>query len=86
MSVFTLRRDLACREAVEIVTDYLEGRLSRRDRRRFEAHLQGCDGCEEYLRQIQATIRILGNVQPEDLAPETRDGLMELYRGFLGQD
>ena len=86
MSVFTLRQDIVCREAVELVTDYLEGRLSRRDRRRFEAHLQACDGCEEYLRQIQATIRILGNVQPDDLAPETREGLMELYRGFLGED
>lgn len=86
MSVFSLRRDLVCREAVEIVTDYLEGRLSRRDRRRFEAHLQACDGCEEYVRQIQATIRILGNVQPGDLAPETREGLMELYRGFVRGD
>jgi anti-sigma factor RsiW len=82
MSVFTLRRDVVCREAVELVTDYLEGSLSRRDRRRFEAHLEGCDACEEYLRQIQATIRILGRVQPGDLAPETRDGLMELYRAF----
>lgn len=86
MSMFTLRRDIVCREAVEIVTDYLEGRLSRRDRRRFEAHLLGCDGCEEYVRQIQATIRILGSVQPDDLAPETREGLMDIYRGFLGQD
>ncbi len=64
------------------MTDYLEGTLSRRDARRFEAHLEACDGCEEYLRQVQTTIRVLGSVQPEDLAPETRQGLMELYRQF----
>ena len=67
MRLFTLHHDIVCREAVELVTDYLEGNLSRRDTRAFEAHLKACDGCEEYVRQIQATIMILGNVQPDDL-------------------
>ncbi len=86
MRLLTLRRDLVCREAVELVTDYLEGKLSRRDMRAFEAHLSACDGCEEYLRQIKATIEILGRVQPDDLSPETRDGLMELYREFRSSE
>ncbi len=85
MKLPTLRRDLVCQQAVELVTDYLEGALSRRDTRRFEAHLAACDGCEEYLRQVQATIRVLGSVRPEDLAPETRQGLVELYRQFVGE-
>ncbi|MGO8724599.1 MAG: anti-sigma factor family protein [Acidimicrobiales bacterium] len=84
MKLLSLRHDIVCREAVELVIDYLEGKLSRRDTRAFEAHLGACDGCEEYLRQIKATIEILGRVQPEDLAPETRQGLMELYREFRG--
>jgi anti-sigma factor RsiW len=82
MRFLTLRRDLVCRESVELVTDYLEGRMTRGEARRFEAHLAACDGCEEYLRQVRATIAILGRVQPEDLAPETRQGLMDLYREF----
>jgi anti-sigma factor RsiW len=85
MRLLTLRRDLVCREAVELVTDYLEGKLSRRETRAFEAHLNDCDGCEEYLRQIKATIEILGRVQPDDLLPETRQGLMELYQRFRGE-
>lgn len=36
------RRDLVCQQAVELVTDYLEGSLSRSARRRFEAHLADC--------------------------------------------
>ena len=36
------RRDIVCQQAVELVTDYLEGTLSRRDRRRFESHLAAC--------------------------------------------
>lgn len=83
MRLPTLRRDIVCRQAVELVTDYLEGALSWRDTRRFEAHLEACDGCEEFLREIQATVRVLGSVQPDDLAPETRQGLIELYRQFL---
>ena len=39
------RKDLVCQQAVELVTDYLEGSLSRRDRRRFEAHLRACPNC-----------------------------------------
>jgi anti-sigma factor RsiW len=73
------RRDLVCRDAVALMTDYLEGALSPRQLARLERHLAGCDGCDEYLRQLRATIGLLGSAQPEDLAPETRQGLMELF-------
>ena len=33
------RKDLVCQEAIEILTEYLEGTLSRRQRRRLGAHL-----------------------------------------------
>lgn len=74
------RRDLVCQEAVELVTLYLEGALSRRQRRRFEAHLRGCPNCTAYLDQIRTTIRLAGSVEPEDLSPEAQADLTELYR------
>src|SRR5918911_1607557 len=43
---------LVCRAAVELTTDYLERALSRRDRRRFEAHVRVCAGCRVYLEQL----------------------------------
>ena len=46
------RRDIVCQQAVELVTDYLEGALSRRVRRRFEGHLKVCPNCAAYLEQI----------------------------------
>ena len=76
------RRDLVCRQAVELVTDYLEGALSRRARRRFEAHLAGCPHCTEYLAQMRMTIRIAGSITPEDLSPQMRVEFIELYRNF----
>ena len=67
--LFHRRRDVVCRKAVELVTDYLENALSNRDRARLEAHLAACPHCSEYLAQMRVTIAVLGRVEPESLAP-----------------
>ncbi len=71
---------LACRQAVELVTDYLEGALTRRDRDRLETHLAACPHCTEYLAQMRRTLDLLGRIEPEELAPEVQDELVALYR------
>jgi len=81
-----LRRDLVCRQAVELVTDYLEGALPRRARRRLEAHLRACPNCSAYLEQIRLTIALTGRVEPDDLPPEARRDLTDLYRRWRGGD
>jgi anti-sigma factor RsiW len=74
------RKDLACQQAIELVTDYLEGSLSRRGQRRFEAHLRACPNCSAYLEQIRTTIALSRTVEPEDLSAEARADLADLYR------
>ncbi len=66
-------------QVVELVTDYLEGALSRAERRRFEAHLGGCEHCTEYLEQMRATIRLSGRLGVEDLTPAMREQFSQLY-------
>jgi len=78
--------DVHCREAVELVTDYLEGSLTRRTRRAFEKHLRACDGCDAYLAQMRVIIDTTGSVGPEDLDAATLDGITELYRQFRTED
>jgi anti-sigma factor RsiW len=78
--VLSLRRSLECQQAVELVTDYLEGSLSRRERRRLEAHLRACPNCSAYLEQIQAVVALSGSVDPEDLNERATSDLIELYR------
>ena len=51
--------DFACKELVELVTDYLDGVLPPELTNAFQAHLASCDGCVEYVRQIGLTIRAL---------------------------
>jgi anti-sigma factor RsiW len=79
------RHDLVCRQAVELVTDYLEGTLSVRARRRFEAHLAGCPHCTEYLAQMRETIRLAGRLEPEDLTPQAREEFTDLYRRWRSE-
>jgi anti-sigma factor RsiW len=79
------RRDLVCQQAVELVSEYLEGTLSRSARRRFEAHLAGCPHCTEYLAQMRETIRLAGRLTPEDLTPDMRSDLTDLYRRWRAE-
>ena len=79
------RRDLVCQQAVELVTDYLEGSLSRSARHRFEAHLAGCPHCTEYLAQMRETISLAGRLEPEDLTPQMREEFTDLYRRWRSE-
>jgi anti-sigma factor RsiW len=79
--------DLACKELVEIITDYFEGRLSEEDRRRFDVHLLGCGGCRNYVEQMRTTIAVAGRLGEEDVPPEGRDRLLAAFRAWkLGRD
>jgi MFS family permease len=64
--------ELACKELVELLTDYLDGVLPPDVRDDLRRHLDGCDGCVEYVRQIELTIRAL---QRGDLRPTREPGL-----------
>jgi anti-sigma factor RsiW len=75
-------RDLTCKELVELVTGYLDGSVRGRRRRRFEAHLAGCDGCTRYLRQMEATIRLTGTLTEEQVTEEQRAVLLAAFRGW----
>jgi anti-sigma factor RsiW len=73
------RRTLVCRQAVELMSDYLDGALSVGDRVRLEAHLAGCPHCSEYLAQLRVTIDALGRAEPEALSDEAVDEMVALY-------
>ena len=78
--MFRRRRAIVCRQAVELVTDYLEGALSRRDRARFETHLAACPHCSAYVEQIRAAVAAAGRVEPGELSRTARRRLVALYR------
>ena len=77
-----LSRDLQCEQAVQLVTDYLDGALSRRQVRRLERHLHDCPNCSAYLEQIRVTISLMGQVHTDELPEGSRDDLVQLFRKF----
>lgn len=74
--------ELACRELVELVTAYFDGSLSRRDRRRFEAHIGACENCTAYVQQMRLVIEATGRLTEEDIDPAARGELLEAFRGW----
>lgn len=74
----------ACRELVELITEYLEGSLPTADVVAVEAHLAGCPACRRYLAQMRATIDALGFVPVETLSAEACDTLLEAFRARPG--
>lgn len=75
---------LTCREVVELVTDYLEGRLAPDDRTELELHLGTCDPCVTYVEQLRGVVRAAGRIEEEDLPADVRAGLLDAFRGWKG--
>jgi anti-sigma factor RsiW len=71
---------LTCQQVVELVTDYLEGSLGWRDRRRFEKHLRACDECSRYIEQMRETLDLLGTVPVDTLSTEAQSTLLDAFR------
>jgi predicted anti-sigma-YlaC factor YlaD len=73
---------MTCQQVVELVTDYLEGSLGWRDRRRFEKHLQLCDACTRYIEQMRETLDLLGTVPVDSLSAEAQSTLLDAFRNL----
>lgn len=73
---------LVCRDAVELMSLFLDGALSRHDQRRLTRHLRDCDACTLYLAQLRQIIAACGSASPDDLSSEALDALVAVFRRF----
>jgi anti-sigma factor RsiW len=74
--------ELTCQQLVELVTDYLEERLSPEERLRFEQHLHYCDGCAEFLAQMRGTVALSKGHVEEQLSPALEAELLRAFRSW----
>jgi anti-sigma factor RsiW len=74
--------ELTCQELVEIVTDYLEDRLPLAERRRFEQHVAGCEGCRNYLDQMRETIHLVGALREDAIPVPIRERMLRAFRDW----
>ena len=73
---------MSCQELVELVTDYFEGKLSWRQRRRFEKHIAACRWCSRYIDQMRVTIETVGRIEEDSISPEMRDELLAAFQDW----
>jgi len=73
---------MACSDLVELVTEYVEGRLSPAERRRFEAHLAECPGCRPYLKQMRQVIRATGQLAEAAIPEPAKRALLRAFRDW----
>ena len=73
---------LTCQELVEIITDYLEGKLPPAEVRRFEAHLSGCVGCTRYLAQMRKLIGLTGKLSEEAISEPAKSELLAVFQNW----
>ena len=77
---------MKCIEVVELMTDYLEGALSPRERERFEEHIAGCDGCRAYLSQLRVAQRVMNGLAAETIPVRIQEELVAAFRNWKSGD
>ena len=82
---FWRRRALVCRQAVALMSDYLDDRLAVRDRARLAEHLAACPHCSEHLAQLRVTIDALGHADPGALSDDALEDLVGIYRRWRAE-
>jgi predicted anti-sigma-YlaC factor YlaD len=76
------QNQLNCQEVVELVTDYLEQALLPETKAQFDEHIAECPGCDTYLEQVQQTIMMLRKLTEQQMFPETKQELLEIFRNW----
>jgi hypothetical protein len=73
----------SCAETRESLSDYLEGELKPRARRRIVGHLLTCRRCRAVLRSLKATIAGLNAIGPAEPPPDpgVADSVLTQIRG-----
>jgi len=70
---------MKCRDISELLTDYLEGKMSLGERMRFQMHVAVCPPCKRYLQQMKLTVQTLGEVPPLDIPSDVEGELMACF-------
>jgi anti-sigma factor RsiW len=78
--------DIACRQVVDVVTDYLEGTLDPQLAAALEHHLRDCPGCDNFVEQMRVTVRELRRLPIETISDQAKRDLVDAFRGFTGSD
>ena len=69
-----------CKEAYDLIQDYVDGRVAGADRKRLSAHTADCSSCAEDLRWYQALAQDLAALEPAPAPSGFADAVVERLR------
>lgn len=72
--------DGACRDLVELVTEYLEDTLPPQVHAAVERHLDECADCAEFVAQSRVTVAATGSLRADSLPASTQHQLIQAFR------
>ena len=70
-----------CSKIVDLLVDYLEGRLPRHTRDELDRHLSDCQSCVSQLRTYRTTVTLLRKLRDQDLSTELRSSVAAFLEG-----
>jgi anti-sigma factor RsiW len=69
-----------CRDVIALLTEYLEGGLTRARTRSLEAHLKLCDPCVGFLETLKKTSAAVSGLRVADIPPDCRRQLRDFLK------
>ena len=49
-------KDKNCQTIVDLLSDYVDGELGRKDRKFIDKHIEKCSKCEEFISEFQKSV------------------------------
>ncbi len=72
--------DPTCRQATELIADYLSDRLDPVVKRKFERHLSICPDCVNFLNTYKKTVAAAGSLRVRALPVGLRNNVLSFLR------
>ena len=72
---------MTCREAIDVLDDYLDLTLTPDVLEKLEAHLRVCAPCRAYLATYERTAQLAAKVNRVEMPPEVKQRLRDFLSG-----
>jgi anti-sigma factor RsiW len=72
---------MTCREAIDVLDDYLDSILTPAVLMKLEAHLSACAPCRAYLATYERTAQLAAKVNRVEMPPAVKQRLRDFLSG-----
>lgn len=76
---------MTCREAIDVLDDYLDSSLTPEVLEKLDAHLRACAPCRAYLATYERTKQLAAKVNRVEMPPEVKQRLRDFLSGSHGK-